>query len=194
MTMSTTRLWGAHNALTAYGPRYLIMWLGAMVWRCQSRRPAQLLATGARLFDWRVCRRGGRWYGAHGVVTLRVDPVAELDCLVAVAPDGEQLTVRLILERGDAAARADFKWLCAMLEAKYPPGRVRFIGGNYKPSWERLHRFAADDIGDDIEQRIGSMDARRPWGKLWPWLWSRLYDRSDTAGRAGQRPLLRDFI
>lgn len=192
--MAATRLWGAHNALTAYGPRHLVMWLGAMVWRCQRRRPLALLAAGARLFDWRVCRRGCRWCGAHGVVTLRVDPVAELDRLVAAAPVGERLTVRLILERGDEADRQNFKWLCLKLEAKYPPERVRFIGGNYKPTWERLHRFATDDVGDDIEQRIGSMDTRRPWGKLWPWLWARLYDRSDTADSAERRPLLRDFI
>jgi len=188
------RLWGAHNALTAFGPRHFLMWLAAPVWRCQSRRPTELLAAGARLFDWRVCRAGGQWYGAHGAVTLRVDPLAELDRLVAATPAGERLTIRLILERGDSGDMVAFMALCSALESKYPAERVRFIGGRYKPNWAQLHRFATDDIGDAIEQRVGSMDTRRPWGKVWPWLWSKLHDRGGCGDSADPRPLLRDFI
>ena len=189
----STRLWGAHNALTAYRPRCPLMWAGAPVWRCQRRRPAELVARGARLFDWRVCRRRGRWYGAHGIVTLDVNPLRELDRLIEAA-GGALITVRLILERGDAEDRAEFAWLCGALETWYTAlGKpVRFIGGRYKPTWERLHVFAGDDIGDAIEQRVGSMDTRRRWGALWPWLWSRLYDSGEVG--TGTRPLLRDFI
>lgn len=186
------RITGAHNALTAYRPLNRLMWLTAFVWRCQRRKPAELLAEGVELFDWRVCRYKGCWLGAHGVVTLDAHALHALDDLV-IAANGKQLIFRLILECGDADDRAAFRMLCETLERRYAAKNVQFIGGNFKPTWDKLHTFATDNIGDAIEQRVGSMDRRHPWGKLFPWLWARMYDRKSDES-ADPRPLLRDFI
>ena len=186
------RIIGAHNALTAYRPLNWWAWLAAFVWRCQTRKPVELLTEGVTLFDWRVCRHKGRWLGAHGVVTLDVHALPLLDDLV-IAADGRPLVFRLILERGNADDRAAFRMLCETLERRYSEKNVQFIGGNLKPTWEKLYTFAGDNIGDAIEQRVGSMDARHPWGKLFPWLWCKLYDRESDES-ADPRPLLKDFI
>lgn len=182
---------GAHNTLTAYAPKNPLMWLAAPVWRCQTKTVPDLIAQGCRFFDVRVCYQGAFLLGAHGAATLDVSPITEIFRIDHAAPGS---VVRLILEKGDETDRRRFASLCASLELSCQS--TRFIGGNFKPTWERLHRFRLDEIGDDIAQVVGSMADRGRWyGRLFPRLWALLHKRKALGSLAPSvKYCLTDFL
>lgn len=181
---------GAHNCLTAYRPTKWWMRLASPVWRCQSRKLDVLVAKGVKLFDIRVVRHGGLWKAAHGlaVVGIEVYPV-----LFYISDNVPGAVVRLIMERGSEYEQKMFARFCSQAEAMFPD--VKFIGGNYKPTWEKLHRFEGDDVGDGICQMVGSMDPKRKWwGAVWPWLYARIYNKKHMATVEEGKYYLFDFL
>ena len=192
--------------MTAYRPLGWWGWPLIPVWRCQRRSPSELAADpalGVDVFDIRFARFRGAgpggapcWLSAHGPVTVNADPVAEIAGLARIL---HRPVIRVILEKGDEADQKAFAWTCRWLERRHPS--VTFIGGNYKPTWQRLHAFAGDDIGDGIGQHVGSM-CRRPWhsrllGKLCPMLWARLNNHptlGDAVADQSQRICLFDRL
>lgn len=183
---------GAHNVLSAYKPRRWWMYLGRFAHRCQRRKVGELMAIGVQFFDIRVCYRGFRAIGAHGVAEYDVDVYKVLDeisrCIMYPA-------VRIILEKGDDIEKKLFRSDCELWQELFP--NIKFIGGNYKPTWERIVVFPYDDVRDNITQYVGSMDARRRWwGRIWPRLYARLYNDENlgkTVCRTGEYFLF-DFL
>lgn len=165
---------GAHNSLTAFRPRCILSWIVFPMWKCQTLKPESLLSKGIRFFDFRFRRKNGRWFGAHGIVTIDVDPLEQI-ALIASHID-KNVVIRVILERGTTEDIEEFKCVCHFLETHYPG--IKFIGGNFKPTWERVYCFAQDNIHDNIIQHVGSMDSHtRWWSALLPGLWARLYNK-----------------
>lgn len=113
--------------------------------------------------------------------------------LCAINDSASQPIVRLILEDGEAYERKLFSRLCKQAEAMFPA--VKFIGGNFKPTWEKLYDFEGDDIGDNICQMVGSMDPKRKWfGAVWPWLYAKLYNKRHLAEIEDNKFYLFDYL
>lgn len=126
---------------------------------------------------------------AHGLVRFALG--AE-NGVWLVCRHAEKPVIRLILERGGERDKERFRMLCASLEKRYPD--VKFIGGNYKPTWERLYAFAGDDMGDGIDQQVGSM--KSVYGKALPWLWHKLHGEKALARarKEGSGAYLFDYL
>lgn len=178
---------GTHNTLTSSEPLRWWHRLTVPFWRCQSLSLGSQIVHGVDFFDIRVRRHNYAWHGAHGSVLLDISADEAIRSISFVV---ERPTVRLILEKGDQADRRAFAQWCMSLEGSYPA--VKFIGGNYKPTWKHLYKFSTDDIGDNIDQRVGSM---RSWyGKICPWLWAKLHPHRLTEAAMQTRPTLVDFV
>lgn len=181
---------GAHNCLTAYRPTKWWMGLVSPVWKCQRLTIGELIEKGVEFFDIRVSRDNDRWVGAHGIAKVDV----EIWPLVYAIADGvSSPVIRLILEHGDKWEQTMFASMCNKLELIFPS--VKFIGGNFKPTWEKLYDFESDDIGDNICQMVGSMDVKRKWfGAVWPWLYARLYNKRHLATVEDGKFYLFDYL
>lgn len=165
---------GAHNTLSAYPPRKWWMRPFAFVYKCQSKGLDSLIERGVTFFDIRIRYDKGFLRGCHGY--------ADFDCnlsyaIYLIATSVSNPTIRLILEKGDDADKKRFIEGCECLEHFYP--YVKFIGGNFKPTWERLYTFKNDDIHDNIVQYVGSMQTW--WGKICPWLYAKIKNKKNLA-------------
>lgn len=169
---------GLHNALTAYPADNIVGRLITFAWRCQ--HPGAIdraIQQGIRFYDIRLCRHRGLWYAAHGCIRIKANPVWAILQIARQVPDP---TIRLILEHGDPDDCQAFITLAHELQDRC--SNVRFIGGNYKPTWKKLISFDGDTIGDTAFQCVGSMDPHplgRIIGYLCPRLWTRLFRRTD---------------
>lgn len=166
---------GAHNALSGYKPTRRWMRLFRFAYRCQNKTIEQLIGFGVTFFDIRVrFTKRCHWpCAAHGLASFNISVSS---AVMLISRRVSNPTVRLILESGEKD-KSEFIAYCRMVESTYP--NIRFIGGNYKPTWEKLYTFKDDDIGDNITQYVGSMQTW--WGKLCPWLYARLYNRKNLA-------------
>lgn len=165
---------GAHNTLTAYPPRSWWMRPFAFLYKCQRKYVGELLKEGVEFFDIRLRFGEDRIWACHGLADIDVYVFA---MIVLIARGASNPTIRLILEKGDDVDKELFINQCRNLEYEFP--NVKFIGGNYKPTWERLYAFKNDDVQDNIVQYVGSMQSW--WGKICPWLYARLRNRKNLA-------------
>ena len=166
---------GAHNTLTAYRPIHWWMRPLAFAWKCQNKTIPQLIRCGVTLFDIRVCYKDLRAYGAHGLTTINIPIEQTLRLISDILPNS---TVRLILERGGNTEKLMFKSDAAKWCHSYP--NIRFIGGNFKPTWQQIISFPNNDIHDNISQYVGSMDNKhRWWAKCCPWLYARIFNKQN---------------
>lgn len=180
---------GAHNAFTYLKASQ--WWLRPLwiFWRCQSRGIEHQARNGARLFDVRLRFRKGGTCVSHGCVRFDLSAGEAMELLLRHV---ESPTVRLLLEGGSEEDKKHFRTLCADMERRYPD--VRFIGGNYKPTWERLYAFGRDNICNAIDQQVGSM--KSIYGKALPWLWHRLNGKEalERARKSAAGVYLFDFL
>lgn len=165
---------GAHNILSAYRTRKWWMRPFAFAHKCQSKRLLDLTAMGVQFFDIRVCYRNYRAWGAHGIAEYDVNVY---NVLKEISDNFMYPTVRIILEKGSDTDKLLFRNDCDRWQELYP--NVKFIGGNFKPTWERIYTFENDDVRDNIVQYVGSMQTW--WGKLCPWLYAKLYNDKNFA-------------
>lgn len=180
---------GAHNTLSAYRPRKWWMKPFAFVYKCQRKNLYELIDNGVTFFDIRIRYDRDNIRACHGVADFDVNVSYTLWHIVDFL---DRPVIRLILEKGDEADRKRFVKDCENLEDFYPD--IKFIGGNFKPTWERLYTFKNDDVHDNIVQYIGSMQTW--WGKICPWLYAKLRNRKNLA-KAQAEPdkyYLFDFI
>lgn len=180
---------GAHNSLSAYPPRKWWMRPFAFVYKCQCHSVGELINRGVEFFDIRMRYDGSSKWACHGLADFDTHVWAMIHLIARSRPNP---TIRLILEKGTAADKERFRKECLLLEMSYP--NVRFIGGNFKPTWERLYDFKNDDVHDNIIQYVGSMQTW--WGKICPWLYAKLYNKKNMASAivAPERYYLFDFL
>ena len=181
---------GAHNTLSAYKP---IKWwarLFKFAYRCQNKTIEQLVAEGITFFDIRVCWNDFEGLGAHGIAEFNVSPWNQISY---ICKNVEKPIIRLILEKGNELDKELF--ILAASHAQRQFDNAKFIGGNYKPTWERLIQFPYDDIQDNIIQKVGSMDTKhRWWGAIWPWLYAKIYNKQNLANVDTEKYYLFDFL
>ena len=179
---------GSHNTLTYGRPCRWWGWLLVPLWRCQRRDLPAQIDHGCRVFDIRVARRGDRWYAAHGIVDIAVDPVA---AILKICSCLDRPYIRVILEKGNAEDAREFVQLCRYLERLHPD--ARFFGGVLKPGWKQLYRFQSDDgsLERGMTQYVGSMQSRW-YGKLLPglWTWIHRHDALPDAAASPELPIV----
>lgn len=168
---------GTHNSLTYARPTKWWMRLLTPIFRCQSKNIDAQLDAGAEAFDIRIVRHRNAdgiycWRGAHGLVTLDVDPlkVIERICSRRVKP-----YIRIVLERGNADDARRFACLCETLEVVHPD--VVFFGGVLKNGWKRQYEFERHPLEARraealLIQHVGAM-SKSWWGRILPRLWAR---------------------
>lgn len=187
---------GSHNTLTYAGPARWWGWLCVSVWRCQRKNVREQIEAGCRAFDIRLSRNVGAngddaedmWVSAHGIVDLKLNPVAAIEEIARLCPDA-YVRVTLEKERG-ADDREDFRRTCRWLEAQFP--EMTFFNGRLKPGWVKLYAFKKEDgVEESLAQRCGSMSGTW-WGKAWPWLWARLHGSEAVADESAI--VLMDFV
>lgn len=182
---------GAHNTLSYFPPAKWWMKPFAFVFKCQNKSLSKLIAEGCTFFDIRVSYdRDDQMIASHGLARFNASIPMVIYFISQYAKS--RPVVRLILENGNARQREYFKKQCALLEAAFD--NVKFIGGNYRKTWERLYEFSGDDIRDNIVQYVGSMQSW--WGKLCPWLYARIYNRRNLREAAANpdKYYLFDFL
>lgn len=86
-----------HDSLTYLRPRLWVMRLLSGLWRTQTKTVAEQKVAGARYFDIRVRRQGGKWRCCHGLVDLCMS----YGSLASIAHDFRGYLLRIVLERGD---------------------------------------------------------------------------------------------
>ncbi|MCM1093803.1 MAG: hypothetical protein NC421_07610 [Lachnospiraceae bacterium] len=175
---------GSHNTLTYGNPVRWWGWLCSAVWRCQRKGIAEQVAAGCRVFDIRFARLRrtdgddveNMWVSAHGIVDLRVNPVAAIEEIAQRYPSA-YIRVTLEKERGEDD-RDEFRRTCRWLEERFSD--VVFFNGRLKPGWEKLYTFKREEwVEESLVQHCGSM-SNQWWGKVFPWLWAKLHPLDDA--------------
>lgn len=172
------------------------------MWRCQRKGIAEQVAAGCRAFDIRFSRHRGTdgddvenmWMGAHGLVDLRVNPVAAIEEIARLCPNAY---VRVTLEKErESDDRKEFRRTCRWLEERFP--EVIFFNGRLKPGWREIYHFRNPEsvkAEGSLVQHCGSMSGTW-WGKVFPWLWARLHREEPVGGEEPERlpVVLRDMV
>lgn len=105
-----------------------------------------------------------------------------LDLLQKKYPN-KKLFIRLILERSRKGKeyfdKIEFELLCRQLEERYPG--FTFLGGNYKPTWEKIYNFKNGiDYEKDLTQWVSSMQPNAIGiFRIWPWLYAKLFNKKN---------------
>lgn len=172
---------GTHNSVTGETGNFWSKFLTPFA-RCQSKTLVEQYRAGCRLFDLRIVRHRGKYYGAHGAwrtkkeISECLSPLYDAVCLdkakVYLAPVYEGLL--------DAEGERDFVDFCTALKALYP----YFV-------WGSIHAKYADH-GLTVDWPMLKQGAFLPKsrqgflpldGRHWqtylpiPWLWKMIYFR-----------------
>lgn len=147
----------SHNTMTYLPPRRWWARPIARWWRCQSRPVAEQYAAGVRHLDIRVRRDDAyHWRLCHGAVDLATTPQLSLSSLLApIINAAPQATIRLVLERGDAATRQAF------YGAILPPAVTERA---IKTPWVHLYQ----DPRPAADHYYKPLDTARPWWRQLP--------------------------
>lgn len=111
---------GSHNSLTYAAPLNPLMYLFKQWWKCECRSIQYQYDFGVRFFDIRVVYYNGKWYGAHGLATLKVhfDHIKDIcNYMSTTCPDA---IYRIVLERGNDDIQALFRMASQDLCKEYP--------------------------------------------------------------------------
>ena len=93
----------------------------------------------------------------------------------------KHLYIRIILEKTrkgkENLDKIEFELLCCQLEERYK-GHFTFLGGNYKPDWEKLYNFKnAIDYEKSFSQWVSSMQPNAfILTRICPWIYAKLYN------------------
>lgn len=171
---------GTHNSVT--GERgSLWSWFLTPFARCQSKTLVEQYKAGCRLFDLRIKRHRGRYYGAHGMWRTREEITDVLwELYEAAMEDKAKVYVMTTYEgrlKGEAEKR-DFLECCAELRALYPGLVWGSVFAKYQDrgltvDWTCIQQGA---FLPKSRQGFLPLDGRR-W-QTWlpiPWLWKKIY-------------------
>lgn len=163
---------GAHNALSGYKPLKWWMRPFSFLYKCQTKTITRLIDDGVTFFDIRVSFNGNKAIGSHGLAKFDAEATSYINLICF---NVEEPVIRIILENGNEEDKVKFKEWAHLLQIYQP--NAKFIGGNYKPTWERLVEFTNDDVHDNIIQYVGSMQTW--WGKIFPRLYAKLNNKKN---------------
>jgi hypothetical protein len=156
--------------------------------KCQEK--SLLEQTGCQVFDIRVCYDGDKLKFAHGLITYKTDLTINL-ILKYIETCIDDPIVRLILEK-DYKGKEKFIELCKTVEEKYP--KIKFYGGNYKKTWEKLYNFK-QDLEGITDQWVSSMAKDVRWyEKFIPKLYARRMNKVNINNIDKNRINLFDFV
>lgn len=170
---------GTHNSMS-YLPckLWVLRFFNMLFAQCQNKDIIEQYDEGARVFDIRVYRESNNdWGFAHGLIKYRT--LQSIFSIINVLQhhndfigDGDQLYIRLILERYKSEEECEwFKSLCKNLELEFPG--INFIGGNRKKDWKKLYTFKTDIPDSEVNQLVSSMAEDARWyEKFMPWAYA----------------------
>lgn len=186
---------GTHNSMTYLKPKQWFLWPFKWMAQCQSRDYKYQYDAGVRYFDIRV-----RFAEdtdeitpefAHGLISYKAD-VEQV--LADLNSRGEKIQIRLLLELAsdlnqDGYQETCFIKKCQQWEKEYT--NLIFHCGRRKYDWKVIYDFKNPE--PSIDQKVSSMLGKK-WDDIFPWVWSRLYNKKFLKEGTDKEYLLLDYI
>jgi hypothetical protein len=164
--------------------------------KCQKHDLAKQIENGVQCFDIRVWfdNKNLTWRFAHGSMNYgkkNIDVKKYIDYIATTAKDP---CIRIIFEKNYSDInRVLFINLCQYFEDSYAD--VKFFGGNYKKTWEKLYTFKYDSIDSNLVQNVGSMKSDARWyEKFIPVLYAKRMNKKNIQDMDNNKYNLFDFI
>lgn len=134
----------------------------ATLWRAQTKNVAEQIASGATYLDIRVRydKKCGRWRLCHGIVDLGDKSYSMLSSLLRELPE---MSMRVILERGDIIDEERFAGLSHILLQRFPHISLLVIKSGWKVIYtnKEIENIVADIFYKPFDSAKGL------WRNLW---------------------------
>lgn len=183
---------GTHNSMTYLPPKKWYMYPFKFIARCQNLHIDQQYQRGARMFDLRISYDSkGEAEFRHGSMAFKGN-VEEI--LRYLNSKRKPVYIRLILEIKKNTKNREDKQRLFILDCKRwseTYKNLKFFCGRRKYDWVQVYKFELDDI--DVIQKVSSMTGTvlDDW---FPWLYARLYNKTNYKDWDAKKWLLVDFI
>ena len=188
---------GSHNTMTYLPPKKWyyrpILWIA----RCQNKcLYEQFNISKCRYFDIRVrFDKNGDMCFAHGPVEFKGSVMNALDYLNECASTAhENVYCRVILEsntkmKDQDYQEEDFRKFCEDIQNTYK--HLIFVSGRRKYDWKVVFKFDYPEIS--LDDKYSSVDGKG-LTKIWPLLYSKLYNKEILENGTDKECLFIDFV
>lgn len=165
---------GTHNSFSYLPVKQWWLRPFAFIAKCQDK-PIYHQILECSALDIRVCFENNKIHFAHGAITYKGDVTEILKDSLIYFNRIRCGYVRIILEKytddNIDIQNILFRNFCQWLKVSFP--NIKFYGGNYKKTWERIYDFKSN-VNENIIQYISSMtDDARWYEKICPRLYAK---------------------
>lgn len=159
------KILAAHNALTAYKPKYWLGYLALPFSKCQSKKVEDLYSSGVRLFDFRIRVKDGKIMACHGMSVFKVDLIDVFNTLQR-QNSKDTIYIRIVNEDtwGKSSA-SEFLKVCTWFRASYPEFKYQII-----PSKKFMDKVAYSEFPSYSNNEMFWYKWRIP---LFPWFYAK---------------------
>lgn len=178
---------GTHNSMTYLKPKKWYLYPFQFLAKCQNKTIEQQYSEGIRLFDIRISYTKNKEIEfRHGLMAFKGNVYKTLRYLNS---KNTPTKIRILLEtsKTDKEKEAMFIFDVKSFQQLFP--NLTFYEGRRKSNWEQLLSLPTLDIC----QLVSSM-AGEGLFKIWPWLYAKVFNKSNIKNYSEEKPLLIDFL
>lgn len=176
---------GTHNSMTYLKPKKWYLYPFQFLAKCQNKTIKQQYNEGVRLFDIRISYTKNKEIEfRHGLMAYKGNVYKTLKYLNS---QKDKVKVRILLEKSNLESDNMFIYDLKHFQETFT--NITFYEGRKKNDWEQLLPLPTLDIC----QLVSSM-AGEGLFKLWPWLYAKVFNKSNIKNYSEKKPLLIDFL
>lgn len=176
---------GTHNSMTYLSPKKWYLYPFQFLAKCQSKTVEEQYNEGIRLFDIRISYTKNKEIEfRHGLLAYKGNVYKTLNYLNS---QKNKVKVRIILEKSSLENDEMFVFDLKHFQRMFT--NITFYEGRRKNDWEQLLPLPTLDIC----QLVSSMDGHGIF-RIWPWLYAKVFNKTNLKSYLGTKPLLIDFL
>lgn len=176
---------GTHNSMTYLSPKKWYLYPFQFLAKCQNKTIEQQYSEGIRLFDIRISYTKNKEIEfRHGLMAYKGNVYKTLKYLNS---QKDKVKVRILLEK--SSQENDEMFIYDLKHFRKVFANITFYEGRRKSNWEQLLPLPTLDIC----QLVSSM-AGEGLFKIWPWLYAKVFNKSNIKNYSEEKPLLIDFL
>lgn len=176
---------GTHNSMTYLSPKKWYLYPFQFLAKCQNKTIEQQYSEGIRLFDIRISYTKNKEIEfRHGLMAYKGNVYKILKYLNS---QKDKVKVRILLEK--SSQENDEMFIYDLKHFQKVFTNITFYEGRRKSNWEQLLPLPTLDIC----QLVSSM-AGEGLFKIWPWLYAKVFNKSNIKNYSEEKPLLIDFL